>query len=418
MERTILHCDLNSFYASVEILLNPELRGKAMAVCGSKEDRHGIVLAKSDLAKKYGVQTGEAIWQAQQKCPELITVPPRFDEYMKFSSMARRIYEDYTDLIEPFGIDECWLDVTASRLLFGSGEDIAEELRRRLKKEVGLSISVGVSFNKIFAKLGSDIKKPDAVTVIPKESFRERIGKLPASDMLGVGRAAMKLLNDYGIRTINQLADADAAFLEEKLGKCGRQIWEYANGLDISPVRNMSLCEPIKSVGHGTTCITDIYTTEEVRQVILGLSQDIAKRLRKYKLRAGGIQIAIKDNALQVKQHQRPLVAPTQCFSEIAEAAYALFNDSYKWERGVRAVTVRTIDLLPEAEDEPLQMELFSDVDTRRKRDRIELAVERIRNRYGSSAINIGSLIAAPNITAEEIPNTMPSGMRITGSAG
>lgn len=417
MERTILHCDLNSFYASVEILLNPELSGKAMAVCGSKEDRHGIVLAKSDIAKKYGVQTGEAIWIAQQKCPELIIVPPRFDEYMKYSALARRIYEDYTDLIEPFGIDECWLDVTASRLLFGSGEKIAEELRQRLKSEIGLSISVGVSFNKIFAKLGSDIKKPDAVTVISKESFRRKIGGLPASDMLGVGRSAMKFLKSYGIRTINELADADVSFLEEKLGKCGRQMWEYANGLDLSPVRHMSLCEPIKSVGHGTTCITDIYTEDEVWQVIYGLSQDIAKRLRKYRLRAGGVQIAIKDDLLRVKQHQHPLELPTQSFAEIAEAAFALFRSSYKWERGVRAITVRTITLIPEAEEDEPQQLILGAMPQNDKHDRIELAIERIRSRYGQSAINMGSLFAAPEITAEEIPNTMPTGMRMTGSA-
>lgn len=416
MERTILHCDLNSFYASVEILLDPSLSGKAMAVCGSKEDRHGIVLAKSDLAKKYGVQTGEAIWIAQQKCPGLIIVPPRFDEYMKFSAMARKIYEDYTDLIEPFGIDECWLDVTASRLLFGSGERIAEELRQRLKNETGLTISVGVSFNKIFAKLGSDLKKPDAVTIIPKEDFRSRIGGLAASDMLGVGRSAMKFLKDYGICTINQLADADVAFLEEKLGKCGRQIWEYANGLDCSPVRHMSLCEPIKSVGHGTTCITDILTDDEVWQVIYGLSQDVSKRLRRYKLRAGGVQIAVKDDLLRVKQYQRPLYSPTQSFAEIAEAAFALFKANYQWERSVRAVTVRTITLLPEADDEPEQL-LLGAPPKSDKRDRIELAIERIRSRYGQSAINMGSLFAAAEITAEEIPNTMPTGMRMTGSA-
>ncbi len=417
MVRTILHCDLNSFYASVEILLDPSLSGKAMAVCGSKEDRHGIVLAKSELAKKYGVQTGEAIWIAQQKCPELIIVPPRFDEYMKYSAMARRIYEDYTDLIEPFGIDECWLDVTASRLLFGSGERIAEELRQRLKNETGLTISVGVSFNKIFAKLGSDMKKPDAVTVISKDSFRDKIGRLPASDMLGVGRSAMKFLKGYGIRTINELADADAEFLEAKLGKCGRQMWEYANGLDTSPVRHMSLCEPIKSVGHGTTCITDIYTNEEVWQVIYELSQDVSKRLRRYKLRAGGIQIAIKDNLLRVKQHQKPLTSPTQSFAEIAEAAFTLFRSSYKWERGIRAITVRTITLLPEAEDDESEQLTLGMQPRSDKHDRIELAIERIRSRYGQSAINMGSLFAAPGIAAEEIPNTMPTGMRMTGSA-
>jgi len=414
-ERTILHCDLNSFYASVEILLDPSLRGKAMAVCGSVENRHGIVLAKSDLAKNYGVQTGEAIWQAKQKCPDLITVPPRFDEYMKYSAMARRIYMDYTDLIEPFGIDECWLDVTASRLLFGDGEQIAQELRRRMKEEVGLTISVGVSFNKVFAKLGSDYKKPDAVTVISKERFREITGELPCTDMLGVGRATQKFLRHYGILTLKDLAAMDVRFLEQKLGKCGRQIWENANGLDNSPVRHMSESEPIKSVGHGTTCITDLYTDDEVWQVIYGLSQDVSKRLRKYKLCAGGVQIAIKDNLLCVKQHQIPLDEPTQCFSEIARIAFELFRRHYTWERGVRALTVRTIELLPE--DEPVQLTLDGGVTDSDKRNRIELAVERIRERYGHSAINPASLFAAPHITAEELPNTMPSGIRMAGSA-
>lgn len=412
MERTILHCDLNSFYASVETLLDPSLKGKAMAVCGSTENRHGIVLAKTERAKYYGVQTGEAIWQARQKCPDLITVPPRFDEYMKYSAMARKIYMDYTDLIEPFGIDECWLDVTASRLLFGDGEQIAQEIRRRMKDEVGLTISVGVSFNKIFAKLGSDYKKPDAVTVIPSGSFREKIGGLPCADMLGVGRASQKLLYRYGIITINDLADTDVEFLERRLGKCGRQIWEYANGLDRTPVRHINESEPIKSVGHGTTCITDLFTEDEVWQVIYGLSQDISRRLREYKLYASSVQIAIKDARLRVKQHQRPLDEPTQCFSEIARTAFSLFRGNYTWERGVRAITVRAINLVAQPQDEPEQLTLdgFSHSS---KRDRIELAVERIRERYGSSAINAASLFAAPEITAEELPNTMPSGIRI-----
>ncbi|MGN0688140.1 MAG: DNA polymerase IV [Oscillospiraceae bacterium] len=415
MDRTILHCDLNSFYASVEILLEPSLKGKAMAVCGSKENRHGIVLAKSELAKKYGVQTGEAIWQAEQKCPGLIIVPPHFDEYMKYSEMARRIYSDYTDLIEPFGIDECWLDVTSSRLLFGDGEHIAQELRRRFREEVGLTISVGVSFNKIFAKLGSDYKKPDAVTVISKQGFREKIGGLPCSDMLGVGRSCMGFLHDYGINTINELAAADVGFLEKKLGKCGVMIWEYANGLDNSPVRHMAESEPIKSVGHGTTCLTDLLTEEEVWQVIYGLSQNISKRLRGYKLRACGIQIAIKDDLLRVKQRQMPLYAPTQCFSEIADAAFRLFCTTYRWERSVRALTVRAIDLVPCVEEEPEQITLGG-FQTDDKRDRIELAVERIRQRYGRSSIDAASFFSAAKITAEELPNTMPSGIRMAGA--
>ncbi len=406
MERTILHCDLNCFYASVEILLNPALRGKAVAVCGSQEERHGIVLAKSEPAKRCGVKTGEAIWQAQQKCRDLIIVPPQFDRYMKYSALTRRIYEDYTDLIEPFGIDECWLDVISSRLLFGDGEHIAHLIREQVKREIGLTISVGVSFNKVFAKLGSDIKKPDAVTVIPKEGFRELIGGLPASDMLGVGGSTAKFLSDRGIFTIAQLADMDD-YTTKKLGKCGEQIRRSARGLDNSPVNHMDFVDTIKSVGHGTTCVTDLYTDEAVWQVMYSLSQDISERLRKYKLRAGGVQIAIKDNNFYVEQRQRPLEAPTQSFAEIARTAFLLFRREYNWHAGVRAVTVRAINLRPESEAQ--QMFLETDMGASEKQEKLERAMERIRTRYGRSSIDMGSLFAAPRLAAKEIPNTMPS---------
>lgn len=416
MERTILHCDLNSFYASVELLHNPQWRGKALAVCGSVEERHGIVLAKTELAKRHGVQTGEAIWQAQQKCPDLIITPPRFEEYLYYSERARRIYMDYTDLIEPFGIDECWLDVTASRLLFGDGVQIAQTLRRRMREELGLTISVGVSFNKIFAKLGSDYKKPDAVTEIPHEGFMELIGGLPCTDMLGVGSAMGKQLRYYGISTLSELAGTDVEFLSGRFGKCGRQIWEYANGMDISPVRHMNDSEPVKSVGKGTTCITDLYTQDEVWQVIYTLSQDVAKRLRVHSMLAGSVQLCVKDNLLQTKQYQRPLAQPTQCFSEIAQAAMALFRGNYNWERGVRALTVRAINLRPEAEQEAVQLTLDGGHEKQLKRERIELAIEHIRERYGFSAINAASLFAAPNIAAEPLPNTMPRGIIKSGA--
>ncbi len=414
MERTILHCDLNSFYASVEILLDPTLRGKAVAVCGSQEDRHGIVLAKSERAKEFGVKTGEAIWQAQQKCRDLIIVPPQFDQYMKYSALTRRIYEDYTDLIEPFGIDECWLDVTASRLLFGDGEHIAHIIRERVKREIGLTISVGVSFNKVFAKLGSDMKKPDAVTVIPKDGFREMIGRLPASDMLGVGPATAKFLRDRGVDTINDLARIDN-YLIRKLGKCGEQLWRSANGLDCSPVQHMDFISTIKSVGHGTTCVHDLYKDDEVWQVMYGLSQDVSHRLRKYELRAGGVQIAIKDNMFHVSQHQRMLDAPTQSFAEIARAAFLLFRKNYFWHTGVRALTVRAIELRPESE--PQQMFLEADMGASEKQEKLERAMENIRSRFGKSSIEMASLFRAPRIAAKEIPNTMPTGIRMTGRA-
>lgn len=252
MQRVILHCDMNNFYASVECMLNPELKNKPVAVCGSVEERHGIVLAKNYAAKAFGVSTGEAIWQAKQKCQDLVIVEPHYEQYMKFSKLARGIYGRYTDQIEPYGMDECWLDVTGSGCM-GTGFEIADEIRRTVKFELGLTISAGVSFNKIFAKLGSDMKKPDAITCIEADSFQEKIWCLPASDLLGVGRATEKVLSGYGIHTIGELAATSDDFLKCRLGKNGLAIKKYANGLDDSPVMRSDYVSPVKSIGHGIT---------------------------------------------------------------------------------------------------------------------------------------------------------------------
>ena len=254
MQRVILHCDMNNFYASVECMLNPELKNKPVAVCGSVEERHGIVLAKNYAAKAFGVSTGEAIWQAKQKCQNLVIVEPHYEQYMKFSKLARGIYGRYTDQIEPYGMDECWLDVTGSGCM-GTGFEIADEIRRTVKFELGLTISAGVSFNKIFAKLGSDMKKPDAITCIEADSFQEKIWCLPASDLLGVGRATEKVLSGYGIHTIGELAATSDDFLKCRLGKNGLAIKKYANGLDDSPVMRSDYVSPVKSIGHGITTI-------------------------------------------------------------------------------------------------------------------------------------------------------------------
>ena len=236
MDRVILHSDLNNFYASVECLYNPELQGKPVAVCGSQSSRHGIVLAKNYVAKAMGIKTGEVIWQAKQKCPGLIVVPPNFSLYLKFSRLATEIYRDYTDLIEPFGIDESWLDISSSAGLFGSGEKIAHEIRNRIKEEMGVTVSIGVSFNKVFAKLGSDLKKPDAVTIINQANFRQKIWPLPAKELLYVGRATSKKLDRVGISTIGAIAAAPREFLVNLLGKWGEALWVFANGYDVSIV--------------------------------------------------------------------------------------------------------------------------------------------------------------------------------------
>ena len=258
----VLHSDLNNFYATVEKKLFPELAGKPVAVCGDKEARHGIVLAKSEEAKAFGVKTGDVIWEAQRKCPNLIIRPVRFPEYVKFSRAVRGIYARYTDLIEPFGIDECWLDVTHSRI-FGSGEEIAERIRREVKEELSLTVSVGVSFNKVFAKLASDLKKPDAVTVVSRENYKEKIYPLPASDLLYVGKATAERLRKVGIATIGALAAADTAMLVRLFGKWGAMLSRYARGEDVSPVRNMNDKPPLKSVGNSLTYFEDLYKTED-----------------------------------------------------------------------------------------------------------------------------------------------------------
>lgn len=385
--RTILHCDLNSFYASVELFLNPALRGLPVAVCGSKEERHGIVLAKTDEAKKYGVRTAEAIWEAQRKCPQLVIIPPHHDEYVKFSRRVRKIYEEYTDLVEPFGIDECWLDVTGSERLFGDGEKIAHTIRERVKKEIGVTISVGVSFNKIFAKLGSDLRKPDAVTVIPFSGFRDMIYKIPAADMLGVGPNTAKTLSKYCINTIGDIASADKNFLIKKLGKTGECIWAYANGFDNSPVHHIDYHAPIKSIGRGSTQPVDLKNNDEVRKVILHMSQIVSHKLRKHDLKANGVQISVKDSDLTVKQFQAQLSIPTQCFGDISEKAYELFTSNYNWNKNVRSITVRAINLSDYSE--PVQLDLMQDYSSHEKLDNAEEAIEKIRNKYGIAAVDV-----------------------------
>lgn len=385
MERVILHSDLNACYASIECMLNPELRGKPVAVAGCVEDRHGIILAKSQEAKVCGVKTAEAVWQAKLKCPDLIVVPPHFEEYVKYSSMVRDIYRRYTDLIEPFGLDEAWLDVTGSQRLFGNGESIAHSIREAVKTELELTVSIGVSFNKVFAKLGSDLKKPDAVTVITREDFKEKLWNLPAVEMIGVGRATFQKLNSFGIYTIGDLANCDKDWITKQLGKCGTEIWIFANGLDLSRVRPDGYRDPIKSVGHGITCSEDLVNNNEVWRVFLALSQDVQRRLTGYGLKAGGIQITVKDCRLLNAQFQKKLAIPTRSASEIAKEATELFIKRYDWKNNVRAVTVRAIDLIDN--NTPAQLDLFSDISKHEKLQKIDDTVLALRKRFGKDAI-------------------------------
>ena len=384
-ERTILHSDMNCFYASVEMMLDPSLRGKAVAVCGSTENRHGIVLAKSELAKKVGVKTGMVNWEARQRCPDLIMVKPQDEQYLKYSELARNIYQRYTDQVEPYGMDECWLDVGGSRSVCGSGMEIAESIRQTVKEELGLTVSIGVSFNKMFAKLGSDMKKPDAITEIRKAEFKKKIWPLPASDLLFVGRATTAKLEQYGITTIGGIANADPQFLKRLLGVNGLGLWRSAAGLDDSPVMHKDFVSPIKSVGHGITCTADLENEDEVWKVMLELSQDIGHRLRIHKLKASGVQISIRSNDLGFRQYQAPLTLATQSPSIIAHKAIQIFRDNYHWIMPVRAVTVRAINLRPK--NEPEQIDLFTDMRQLERLDRLDDCIEDIRRRFGKRAV-------------------------------
>lgn len=391
MEKAILHSDLNSFYASVETMLDPSLRGKAVAVCGSTEDRHGIVLAKSDMAKKAGVKTGMVNWEARQLCRDLIIVPPQYDQYLKYSKLTQAIYQRYTDLIEPFGMDECWLDVTGSQKMCGNAMNIAESIRQAVREELGLTVSIGVSYNKIFAKLGSDMKKPDAITEISAENYREKVWPLDCSEMIYCGRATTAKLGKYGIRTIGDVAHTDPEFLRRQLGVSGLALWRYANGTDTSRVMHKDFVSPVKSVGHGITCVSDLENEEEVWKVILSLCQDIGHRLRLHELSARGVQIYVRSNDLLGSQFQCKLPLKTQLPSEIAATAFRLFRERYHWGSKVRAVTVRAIDLVPQKE--PDQLSLFIDTAKIARRERLEDMVEEIRSRFGKQAITYGILM-------------------------
>ena len=408
-ERTILHVDANNFYASVECMLHPELRGYPIAVCGDVEERHGIVLAKNYSAKAYGISTGEAIWQAKQKCKDLIIVPPHYDDYMKISKAARDIYCDYTDKVEPFGMDECWLQLWGKKYDERDGINTANAIRDRIKVELGITVSVGVSFNKVFAKLGSDLKKPDAVTVVPKDSFQEKIWGLPASDMLGVGRATEKKLASVGIRTIGDMATWPVEYFEHKLGKNGVMLWGFANGMDTSPVENKDYEMLDKSCGHGITTLQDLENAGEVWNIMLELSQDIGHRLREGNKKATGVAIMIRDSELMTRQWQCGVNLPTYSPTIIAKEAFSLFQRSYSWQRPIRSVTVRAINLAPA--DGSFQLDLFTDAEKQAKAEALDKAIDDLRMRFGKHIIRNACLLNNPKMPDFEHKITMPNGV-------
>ena len=405
MERVILHSDINSCYVSVELLSRPELRGKPVAVGGDEEARHGIILAKSEEAKRAGVKTGMVLWQARQLCPELTILRPHYDQYEMYSKAARALYGQFTDRQEPFGMDESWLDITGCHA-HKDGYLAAQEIRRRMKKELGLTVSVGVSWNKTFAKLGSDYRKPDAVTVLGKDNFREVVWPLPVNELLFIGPSTTRTLHALGIRTIGELALSDPEILRRRLGVSGLTIHRRANGFDDSPVCRFDCLPPAKSIGASTTPPRDMVCDADVRAVMLALAEEVGGRLRKSGMQAGLLEVSVRDaNTLHWRSHQAALSRPTDVTRELFETGTELFRQLHSWPMALRGLGLRTASLRPS--DAPEQTDLFTDYRYRDGQRRIDKAVDGIRAKYGDKAIRyLGSALP------EDIPREKAAFLR------
>ena len=391
--RIILHSDLNNCYASIESISHPEYKKIPVAVGGDPEKRHGIILAKNEIAKKYGVKTGEPLWQAQKKCPSLKILPPNFPLYQKYCNMARQIYCEYTDLVEAFGPDEAWLDVTESTALFGSGEVIAEEIRRRIKTELGITVSVGVSYNKVFAKFGSDYKKPDAVTVITPENFREIVWEAPVGDLLFVGPSTVRELNRRCIYTIGDAVRLGREGLMNIFGKNGERLYIYAMGMDTTPVMHIDDTLPIKSIGNSTTPPRDLENFEDAKILLYILSESVAKRLRNHSLVCSGVQIHLRTSGLITLERQKKLKFPTNLSEDICKAGLSMIQQYSCYP--LRSIGIRAIDLINEST--PRQTTMFRDEKKAEKMEALELTVDKIRSKYGKESI-VRSVILSDNI--------------------
>lgn len=386
MSRIILHSDCNCFYASVECALNPALKGKPVAVSGNPEKRHGIILAKSEEAKKFGVKTGEVIWQAKKKCPQLITLPPNFSKYVEYSKSVKEIYYKYTDMVESFGLDEAWLDVTGSTRLFGNGYKIAQKIRSRIKKELDITVSIGVSYNKIFAKLGSDYKKPDAVTLINKSNYKHMVWSLPAEDLLYVGSATKKKLNSLGIFTIGQIANTPVDILKKNLGKWGQMLHSFANGNDTSTVALYGETSPVKSIGNSTTSPRDLKDITDVKIIMGVLADSVARRMREQGLSCMLVSITVRDNSLCSFTRQKKLLSYTDITSEILSTGLALFKESYSWKKPIRSLGLSVSELT--CKDSGTQLSLFEDNKKRLRQESLDKTTDALKNRFGNFIIN------------------------------
>ena len=397
MDRVILHADANCFYASVEMLHHPEYDGRPLAVGGDAEKRHGIILTANYIAKRRGVKTGSALWEAREACPGLIIVPPNYDQYLRFSRYMREIYSHYSDKVESFGLDECWIDVTDSVGIRGDGLSIANEINRKVKSELGITVSVGVSWNKIFAKFGSDYKKPDAVTDVNRDNYRQIVWRKPAEDLLYVGRATKRKLANVGIHTIGQIAEADPAYLQSMLGKHGLMLSVFANGDDRTPVAKENTDAPIKSIGNGMTMPRDLVNDMEVKMAVYMLSESVATRLRQNHFAGDVVEIFVRDKDLCGFTRQHRIPTPTNISDEIAKHAMRLFLANYRWHKPIRGVGVRVASL--HGEQYPYQLDLFNSEEKREKQLAADKAVDEIRKRFGTQAVQRGLMFFGREIT-------------------
>lgn len=390
--RTILHVDCNNFYASVECLYNPKLRGKPVAVCGDQEARHGIVLAKNYAAKACGIATGNPIWMAKSRCPELVVVPPHYDKYMQMSALAQEIYAEYTNQVEPYGLDECWLDVTGYNI---SGAVLADNLRKRIQNELGITVSVGVSFNKIFAKLGSDLKKPNATTVIPAEGWQDIVWPLPVKNLLFAGPQTTKLLHRYCIHTIGDLAAVSLNTIKAWLGKCGVILLSYAKGLDNAPVSYIGQCPPVKSIGNSTTMPYDVTDGDKLRIILYILAESVGERLREQGLQCTTIQVSMRKPDLTWFERQTTLPAPTCNSQTIYDEAYSLYR--HHTAGPLRSIGVRACGLDHWGN---IQTSLLNEVTHAQKLDDLDCAIDDIRRRFGRDSVRRGIMLADRSLSS------------------
>lgn len=414
LDRIILHSDCNSFYASVEELYDPPLKRYPVAVSGDPELRQGIILARNQQAKEFGVRTGEAIWEAKQKCPGLITVPPHYDLYMQMGKLCRCIYNRYTDRVEPMGMDECFLDISGcERYLEMTGYEVADKIRRTVREELGITVSIGVSFNKVFAKLGSDIKKPDAVTEITRANYREKVWLLPADSIIGVGRATSKKLASMGVHTLGELAAIPPSIMEAKFGKNGRWLWAAANGLDRGTVALFGYDPPVKSVGHGSNALCDLTNNAEVWAFMLWLSMELAYRMRRDNKKAYGISVSVRENDLDYHTYQKKLSFSTSNDGVIAREAYALFCEKHRWRVPLRSVAIQAIHLVDR--DAPEQLDIFSDGTGRARADVLDDTVDMLNRAYGKGTVTRASCMINPTVPELKREIVMPNTRYMSG---